>query len=79
VTTEVLEGLLEVRVVDVGAKAAMPATVLTTDRERLILRTRGASRLDVGPDLLAYDGRRVRVTGTRSFRTFVVDSVEPID
>lgn len=76
---ERLEGVLRVRVVDEGSKAAMPAAVLDTGDDAVVLRRRGAVRLDAEPELAAYDGQRVRVVGTRSWRTFVVDAVEPLE
>jgi hypothetical protein len=76
---EQLEGVLRVRVVDAGSKAAMPAAVLETGDQAVVLRRRGAVRLDAEPELTAYEGKRVRVVGTRSWRTFVVDSVEPLE
>ena len=76
---EQLEGVLRVRVVDAGSKAAMPAAVLETGDQTVVLRRRGAVRLDAEPELTAYEGKRVRVVGTRSWRTFVVDSVEPLE
>jgi hypothetical protein len=76
---EVIEGVLEVRVVDAGSKAEMPAAVLTTSAGPVVLRRRDAARLDVEPELAAYDGRRVRVTGTQAWRTFVVDEIEALE
>ena len=76
---ETLVGRLRVRLVDRGSKGAMPAAVLETDEETVVLRRREATRLDAEPELAAYDGRRVRVVGTRSWRTFVVDEVIDAD
>jgi hypothetical protein len=76
---EVLEGVLHVRTVDAGSKGEMPAAVLTTEVQTVVLRRREATRLDAEPELAGYDGRRVRVTGHLAWRTFVVDAVEPLD
>jgi hypothetical protein len=40
------------------------------------LHGRGATSLGVEPELAAYVGRHVRVTGTRAWSSFVVDHVE---
>jgi hypothetical protein len=57
----------------------MPAAVLETGDETVVLRRRGAVRLDAEPELTVHEGQRVRVVGTRSWRTFVVDSVESLE
>lgn len=75
---ETLEGRLEVGVVDAGSKGEMPAAVLVLDGRTVPLRSAEASRLDVDPELAAYDGQPVRVTGRMAWRTFVVDSIERV-
>ncbi len=72
-----LVGRLEVRVVDAGSKGEMPAAVLVTGDGAVPLRRAGTDRLDADPELAAYDGRLVRVTGHRAWRTFVVDTIAP--
>jgi len=75
---ETLVGRLEVRVVDAGSKSEMPAAVLVLDDGTVPLRRAEAVRLDADPELAAYDGQPVRVTGRRAWRTFVVDTIEPL-
>ena len=76
---EILEGVLTVTVVDAGSKGEMPAAVLTTADRTVVLRRRHAARLDAEPELAGLAGRRVRVTGTSAWRTFVVDAVELVE
>jgi hypothetical protein len=79
---EQLVGTVAERLVGAGSKSEMNAVVLVPDepgQEAVVLRRRAAKALDAEPELLAYVGRRVRVSGTRAWAAFVVDLVEPID
>lgn len=76
---EILEGRLEVRVVDAGSKGEMPSVVLVTGDRTLPLRPAEAERLDADPTLAAYDGQQVRVTGRLAWRTFVVETIAPVE
>ena len=76
-----LVGVVATRTVGTGSKSEMTAVVLIPDGgtehgAEVVLRRRAAAALDAEPELLAYVGARVRVTGTRSWTTVVVDSVE---
>ena len=76
-------GALAARVVGAGSKSEMTAVVLLADEAPddpgVVLRRRDAVALDAEPELLALVGSRVRVTGTRTWTTLVVDSVEVLD
>jgi len=79
---ETLTGRVEHRLVAPGSKSEMAAVVLVPEAGDLVdvvLRRRDAVALDAEPELLAYVGRRVRVTGTRAWSAFVVDTVDVID
>lgn len=79
-TVEIV-GTVEVRVVNVGSKSQMTAVVLVPDggdAEPVVIRRRDATALDAEPELMAYDGQRVRAHGTRAWTTFVVDAIEPL-
>jgi len=76
---ETLTGRVEHRLVAPGSKSEMAAVVLVPEAGDLVdvvLRRRDAVALDAEPELL---GRRVRVTGTRAWSAFVVDTVDVID
>lgn len=80
-----LMGLVATRTVGAGSRSEMRAVVLIPEPgedgsvEAVVLRRREAAALDAEPELLAYVGARVLVTGTRSWTTVVVDSVEVLD
>lgn len=76
---EVLEGVLEVRPTGGHSRSAMLSTLLRPDHgDPIVLHRRQAVALDAEPELAVYAGRRVRVTGTRGWSSFVVDQVEVI-
>ncbi|HWU22671.1 MAG TPA: hypothetical protein VN088_14145 [Nocardioides sp.] len=76
---EELEGVVEVTRTAEGSRSEMTSVVLVTDAgETLVLHRRAAvdgGPLSADPTLAAYDGRRVRVTGERTWSGFLVDLV----
>lgn len=80
--TDQATGIIEVRRTGVGSKSEMPSVVLCLDDQEdtfVPLRRREATSLDVEPELAEYAGRRVRVTGSQLWTTFVVDSIEEVE
>jgi hypothetical protein len=80
--TDQLSGIVDVRPTGVGSKSEMLSVVLLVDdAETMVipLRRRDALALDAEEELAAYAGRRVRVTGSRHWNTFVVDDIEQLD
>lgn len=76
-----LTGIVDVRPTGVGSKSEMPSVVLLVEDARdtvVVLRRREARALDAEPELAAYAGRRVRVTGEQGWSTFVVDAIEEL-
>ena len=76
-----LVGTVRADIVNRGSKGEMTAVVLDTDDEDrpVVLRRRDAQALSAAPELLGWVGQRVRVAGSRSWTTFVVDHIEPLD
>lgn len=80
--TDQLTGTVDVRRTGVGSKSEMLSVVLLVDddeRTVMPLRRRDARALDAEPELAAYAGQRVCVTGSRQWTTFVVDTIEQQD
>ena len=80
--TDELTGTVDVRTTAVGSKSEMLSVVLVLDAEGTTvvpLRRRDALALDAEPELAEHSGHHVRVTGTRQWSTFVVDTVERLD
>jgi hypothetical protein len=76
---DALEGLVDLRVTNVGSKSEMASVVLVPDEgDPVVLHLRGDESLSGPADLAAYAGTRVRVEGSRGFSSFVVDRVEPL-
>lgn len=76
--TDELTGRVEVRVTGVGSKSEMRSVVLVTPDEEVVLRRRDALALDAEAELAAYDGKVVRVEGSRTWTTFVVDAISEV-
>lgn len=80
--TDELTGTVDVRPTGVGSKSEMLSVVLLLDGDETTvvpLRRRDALALDAEPELAAYAGKHVRVTGTQQWTTFVVDTIEQLD
>lgn len=84
--TELVTGTVDVQVTGIGSKSEMPSVVLLVDDAEddtsdavLPLRRREATALSAEPELAAYAGRHVRVSGSRLWTTFVVDTIEVLD
>ncbi len=78
-----LVGIVAVEVTGRGSKSEMLSVVLHpepgVDAPPVLLRRREATALSAEPELAAYDGQRVRVTGVPGWSTFVVDTIERLD
>jgi hypothetical protein len=76
-----LTGTVDVRLTGVGSKSEMESVVLVVDDSDTVvpLRRRDAVALDAEGELARYQGRRVRVRGSKQWTTFVVDDVEELD
>lgn len=76
-----MTGVVEERRVAPGSKSDMIVTVLVPDdssEDVVVLRRRStATVLSADPAFAAHVGKRVTVSGRRSFTSFVVERIEP--
>lgn len=76
---DVLEGVVDLRVTNAGSKSETTSAVLVTDDgEAVVLHQREVGTLSAPPELAAYVGTRVRVSGRRGWSGFVVDEITPV-
>ncbi len=75
---DVVTGDVVRRRIGAGSKSERDAVVIATGDETLILRRRGGNAFS-DPALDALVGKRVRLEGTATDTTFLIDRVEVID
>ena len=75
-----MTGVVEERRIAPGSKSDMIVTVLVPDdspEDVVVLRRRSTTTLSADPAFAKHVGKRVTVSGRRSFTSFVVERIEP--